>query len=76
MLTLDLTNLFTVSPDHGISQEDITKEETRITPYIENIHARNQGFYTVIDDTDTVTKIESFAKERKGKHKRLVILAI
>ncbi|MBT7754726.1 MAG: glucose-6-phosphate isomerase [Candidatus Magasanikbacteria bacterium] len=76
MLTLDLTNLFTVSPDHGISQEDITKEETRITPYIENIHARNQGFYTVIDDTDTVTKIESFAKERKGKHKHLVILAI
>ena len=48
----------------------------RLENYLERIHARKQGFYSVIDDTDLLDDIENFAHENKDKYSDIVVLGI
>ena len=76
MITLQTFNLQKISAEHGISKEEIDSKSNLISEYLEKIEARNQGFYKIIDDEETVKKIEEFATKVEGKYKHIVVLGI
>lgn len=76
MITLDLRNVFAVAPEHGVSKQDITAQKINLIEFRERIHARDQGFYDVIDDAEMVKKIEAYAKQVRGTYHHIVVLGI
>ncbi len=76
MISFDLQNLWDVSPTHGLRLEDIVGLQKKLSPFLHRIHEKKQGFYRVIDDTQTIRRIEQFAKAEKNKWNDIVVLAI
>lgn len=76
MIKLDLENLQKISATHGITANDLTPYQNRISDYIQKIESRNQGFYKIPDDTETIRKIEEFAANNSQKYSHIVILGI
>lgn len=77
MITLDLTNLFTIVDEaHSITKQDIAAQKIHLIEYLERIHARQQGFYRIIDDKQMVKDIERYAKAQRGKFNHIVVLGI
>lgn len=76
MVELKTENLAEIAGDHGLSEGEIEKETALIPTYLEKIHAREQGFYNVIDDRSTVEKVNSFAANAEGKYDHIVVLGI
>jgi glucose-6-phosphate isomerase len=76
MITLDLTNLFKIDISHSISKQDIVDQKVHLIQYLELIHTRQQGFYTVIDDTQMVKDIEQYATSVRGVFDHIVVLGI
>lgn len=76
MLKLNTTNLHAIHQDHGLSPEDLSSKSSLIIDYLQKIHARDQGFYTVIDNKQTVDNIKAYAKSVEGKYNDIIVLAI
>ena len=76
MITLDLTNVFTVGETHGLRETDFRATAKNLTAHLTALHERKQGFYRCIDDEDIVANIESFAASRKGLYDDIVVLGI
>lgn len=77
MITLDLTNLFKIKNEqHSITKQEIAAEKVHLIEYLERIHARQQGFYRIIDDTQMVKDIEQYANAQQGKFDHIVVLGI
>jgi len=76
MTKLNLKNLHQISPAHGLSKEDLSSKSNLIPKYLKKIHAREQGFYTVIDNQQTIDDIKTYAKNVEGKYNDIVVLAI
>jgi len=57
-------------------EKEIEKLKNRIPDYIKKIHERKQGFYSVIDDNNTILTIQKFARNVKGKFDDIVLLGI
>lgn len=73
-MKIDVANLHKVSPEHGLSHEEITAEHSKIPDFLAKIHARKQGFYNIVDNpTD---KIKEFAATNKNRYEHFVILGI
>ncbi len=68
MISLDLTN--------GLPEEELFEEANKLEVFLELIHKREQGFYKVIDDNETVEKINKFAKSAEGKFDNIVVCGI
>ena len=76
MLKLHTGNLRKIDSNHGLSKTELGFISERLKPYLKEIHAREQGFYKVIDDKATVKKIEKFVRETKGKYDDVIVLGI
>ena len=76
MLTLNTTNLHKVAAAHGLSKKELASTKKQLKPFLKQVHARGQGFYTVIDDMSVVKEIEDFAKKVKGTYTDIVVLGI
>lgn len=81
MITIHTENLSKISPKHGLSPQELENAASLIPGYLEQIHARNQGFYSVIDNKKTVEEIKKFAKntedkENMSKFDEIVVLGI
>ncbi len=76
MITLNTTNLHKVSGAHGLSKKDLAVTKSALKTHLSNVHARGQGFYSVIDDMATVKKIETYAKKVQGKFSDIVVIGI
>ncbi len=76
MLKLDLTTLGKISNDHGLTTEEIKATATSLSDYLQKIHARDQGFYSILDDQETVTRIKAFAQENASRYEHFVVLGI
>lgn len=76
MLSLDFSTLIEVSNEHGLSQDELGSQGEKLEQYLENIHARNQGFYNILDDGKTVEEIQRFANAARGKCENIVVLGI
>ncbi|MBI4235425.1 glucose-6-phosphate isomerase [Candidatus Peregrinibacteria bacterium] len=76
MISLNFENLVSVTKKHGLSLAEIKKDSEKIPKLLEQIKKRNQGFYEILDDRETVKKIATFAKKIKGKYKSIVVLGI
>lgn len=76
MVTLETKNLHVIAAAHGISPAEIATTSKLLPKYIDCIHARQQGFYTVIDDKKIVADIITFARGVKGKFHDIVVLGI
>ena len=50
MLTLNFANHYAIDPAHGMPKSTFADHAEYLSPSLEKIHARGQGFYTVIDD--------------------------
>ncbi len=70
MLTLLLKNL---EATYG---NDFLNEDEKIMSYLDNIQHQNLGFYSVIDEKETVKKIMNEAQKRQGHYKNIVVLGI
>jgi glucose-6-phosphate isomerase len=57
-------------------EKEIVKLKNRIPDYINKIYSRKQGFYSIIDDKNTVLAIQKFTRNVKGKFEDIVLLGI
>ena len=78
MITIDFSSLFKISPKHGITESEFFPNEKLIPSFLENIHKREQGFYSdaVLKNEILLNDIESFAKSVLGKFNHIVLLGI
>jgi glucose-6-phosphate isomerase len=76
MITLNTKQLSAIRTDHGINTNDIMKKQSVLKEYITNIHKKNQGFYTVIDDKKILKDIAAYTKTTQGKYTDIVVLGI
>lgn len=76
MITIDTQNIFRVSKEHGLKKSDIERLQKKIPHYLAKIHSHNQGFYTVIDDTEMVREILEYATAQKKVFDHIVVLGI
>jgi glucose-6-phosphate isomerase len=70
MITLNLENLFKT----GISESDFKSHAEKIPTYLQQIHARKQGFYEIIDDQQLIDSVQEFANQADYSH--IVVLGI
>lgn len=75
-ITFDTRNLHRVNPAHGLSKKELASTSKHLKPFLKRIHAREQGFYRVIDDVAMVRDIEHFAKGVKSTYRNIVVLGI
>lgn len=59
--------------DHGLKTQEIESVKDRISQYVKNIHAKNQGFYRVIDEV-VDQGVKNFAA--KASYSDIVVLGI
>src|SRR3989339_574700 len=76
MIKFDLQNLYKIVVKHGLSKSDFKSKSNLISDYLKKIHARKQGFYSVIDDENVILGINNFAKSLEGEFQDIVILGI
>jgi len=65
MISLDLNNI----PDLNLDGHDVPR-------FLEQIHARKQGFYQVLDDEDMMQQILDYSAQVKNKYQNIVVLGI
>lgn len=51
-------------------------DSSELKNYLEKIHAREQDFYRIVDDNETVEKVQQFADENREKFEHFVVLGI
>lgn len=52
------------------------KFSAQLKEFLKKIHSKNQGFYSVPKDSETIKNINEFASEVKGKYENIVVLGI
>ncbi len=60
MLTLDISNLHKIDPSHGLTEKEVSDENSKIQEFLEKIEARDQGFHRILDQS--LDEINNFAK--------------
>jgi glucose-6-phosphate isomerase len=76
MIKLQNEKLQTIAAEHGLSKEEFSSQAEKIAPYLEKIHARKQGFYSIIDDQESIDKINAWADENREKYDDCVVIGI
>lgn len=74
MITINIDNLFKISSEHGLFEEEISEKKSLLPKFLKKIEARKQGFYKTIDES--TEKIQNFAQKIKGKYKHIIVLGI
>lgn len=67
MIKLDISNS---------TVEDLKSQYDHIAEYLDNIHQRNQGFHSIVDNETVANKILVFASNIKGEYDDIVVLGI
>jgi len=75
MIRIDISNLCKLKTDALTNKELFTKP-SNIKKLLEKVKARKQGFYSVIEEKETLKKILSYAKTHSGKYKNITVLGI
>lgn len=75
MIKFDLENLFKLE-EHGLNLEDFNAQGEKIPLYLEGIFSKEVGFYEILDDDETITKIKEYAASVEGKYEHIVVLGI
>lgn len=65
-----------INENHGLSQSDFAEQNLLLTPFLQKISARNQGFSEILDDEETLQEIENYATLQKNNFDHFVILGI
>lgn len=76
MLTLAYPGIHSIHADHGIDIDQFSDYSSKIGTYLEKIHARAQGFYSIVDDQSIVDEIQQYADSVKGRFDHIVVLGI
>ncbi len=88
MISLSTTALNKIHPSHGLSPAELDSVAPRLPKYLQNIHNRQQGFYSdevlgsslasSVDDSaeELFEKIQFFADSVEGKYESIVVLGI
>ena len=78
MITLNYSSLQKIAPEHGISQAELDSVSVKLPEYLQNIHARNQGFYSddVLCNHNLFNDIQQFSNSVRGKYETIVLLGI
>lgn len=76
MIKLEIDNLFQISVNHGLTEEELLKNSDSIESLLKKIHAREQGFCEILDDHQTTAKIEDFARAQSKNFDHFVVLGI
>lgn len=78
MIRIDTTSLDKIAPTHGLFPQEIDSVSSRLSGYLQKIHARKQGFYAdhVLSNESLVSEIEQFSEQAKGKYDTIVLLGI
>lgn len=76
MLKIEIENLFKISEKHGLTAAEISTEKNKLGPFLNQIAARHQGFYDILDDTKTLELVKDFTKTTQGKFENIVVLGI
>lgn len=66
---------FNLAPIHSLGYDETIYNDL-LPEYLEKIHARDQGFYSVIDDEKIVQDVQKFTDSVQGKYDDIVVLGI
>ncbi|MDP4008703.1 MAG: glucose-6-phosphate isomerase [Candidatus Peregrinibacteria bacterium] len=73
MITLDYSNLFKVK-NPQITEANFKGTEEKLSPYLELIKTRNQGFYDIVNED--VSEVLEYAASLKGQFDDIIVLGI
>lgn len=76
MIQLKTENLTKIAAEHGLSADEMSSLNESLPKWLEAIQAKDQGFYSVIDDQSVPDSIEKYASDNKDKFDHFVVLAI
>lgn len=76
MITFNTKNLHNIDEKHGVSQDEIQSQNSQLKTFLEKIHSRDQGFYTIIDDNEMIQAMHEIAKNRQEMYDDIVVLGI
>ncbi len=76
MVTLDFSNVIAVGSRQGLTNKQLSATSKQLRPYLESIQAKDQGFYSVIDDSDVLREIRAYARKVKGQFDHIVVSGI
>jgi len=76
MISFDLSNLYAVDKKHGMSEKDVMDPMQGIGHYMDKIKARDQDFYKIVNDDETVEQVMKYAESVQGKYESVVVLGI
>lgn len=78
MISLDSSCLSKISSQNGLSQSELDSVSGRIPKYLQQIHARKQGFYSnaVLENEELLDKIQDFSDSVEEKYESIVLLGI
>jgi glucose-6-phosphate isomerase len=77
MIAIDYSKLAKINSTHGLNAEQLNFSSQEIEDLLRKIKSRNQGFYDILDDTKTLTKIQEFITPAlKSRYKFIVVLGI
>ena len=67
MIKLDISNS---------TVNNLDTQYDHIAEYLDNIHQKNQGFHTIVDNEKVVDEVLEFTSSVEGKYKDIVVLGI
>ncbi len=76
MLKIDFNNCYKIAEDHGMPKSTFADHKNYLTPSLQGIEARDQGFYKVIDDENILDQIQHYADSVEGKYSDIVVCGI
>jgi glucose-6-phosphate isomerase len=76
MLKINFDSLYNIDSEHGLPESIFTDHADYLAPTLENIEARGQGFYKVIDDETVLNEINEFAASVEGQYSDIVVCGV
>jgi len=76
MLKINLRNLANINPAHGLNEDEINLNNSKLSEFIDKIHNRQQGFYKIIDDDSVVQKVKDYTASVQGQFESIVLCGI
>lgn len=76
MTNINYEKLENIDQAHGLKKEELNTSSEFIEEYITKIKRRQQGFYQILDDVETIQKIKDYAKNVEGKYEHIIVLGI
>lgn len=76
MLKINFDHLYEIDAEHGMPRSIFADHAEYLAPTLAKIEARQQGFYTVIEEDTILDEINDFVSTVKGRYDDIVVCGV